>query len=137
MQIAVGHANPDFDAYAATIAATKLHPGTRGVFLGSQNANVKAFHNLHQEFLAFVDLKTLDPEAVTRVIMVDTRYNQWAPDIYVEGKKVVSHRRIAKNQPYRPAFAVTLSDGAMSFVFDNPGHLPYFALNGIIIEPVQ
>ena len=42
MQLAVGHANPDFDAYAATVAATKLFPGMRGVFLGSQNANVRA-----------------------------------------------------------------------------------------------
>ena len=40
MQVAVGHANPDFDAYAATVAATKLFPGAKGVFLGSQNGSV-------------------------------------------------------------------------------------------------
>ena len=51
MQVVVGHANPDFDAYAATVAATKLFPGSVGVFLGSQNANVREFHNLHEEFL--------------------------------------------------------------------------------------
>lgn len=73
MQIVVGHANPDFDAYAATVAATKLFPGARGVYLGSQNANVRAFHNLHQEFLDFVDLRGLDLGAVTRLVMVDTR----------------------------------------------------------------
>ena len=60
MKVVVGHANPDFDAYAATVAATKLFPGAKGVFLGSQNANVRAFHNLHEEFLDFVDLKSLD-----------------------------------------------------------------------------
>jgi len=73
MQIVVGHANPDFDAYASTVAATKLFPGAKGVFLGSQNANVRAFHNLHEEFLEFVDQKALDPATIDRLIMVDTR----------------------------------------------------------------
>lgn len=73
MDLVVGHANPDFDAYAATVAATKLFPGARGVFLGTQNANVRAFHNLHEDFLDFADLRGLDLEAVTRLILVDTR----------------------------------------------------------------
>jgi tRNA nucleotidyltransferase (CCA-adding enzyme) len=71
--LAVGHANPDFDAYASTVAATKLFPGARGVFLGTQNANVREFHNLHEEFLDFVDLKGLDLGAVERLVVVDTR----------------------------------------------------------------
>jgi tRNA nucleotidyltransferase (CCA-adding enzyme) len=73
LELVVGHANPDFDAYAATAAATKLFPGSRGVFLGTQNANVRAFHNLHEDFLDFVDLRGLDLDSVTRLIMVDTR----------------------------------------------------------------
>ncbi len=72
-QVVVGHANPDFDAYAAMVAATKVYPGVRAVFLGSQNANVREFHNLHQDFLSFVDLKSLDLSGIERVIMVDTR----------------------------------------------------------------
>ncbi|MBE0475736.1 MAG: CBS domain-containing protein [Coriobacteriia bacterium] len=73
MQVVVGHANPDLDAYAATVAATKLFPGSVGVFLGSQNDNVREFHNLHQDFLNFIELKELDLDAVTRLVMVDTR----------------------------------------------------------------
>jgi tRNA nucleotidyltransferase (CCA-adding enzyme) len=73
LELVVGHANPDFDAYAATAAATKLFPGSLGVFLGTQNANVRAFHNLHEDFLDFVDLRGLDLDSVTRLIMVDTR----------------------------------------------------------------
>ncbi len=73
MQIVTGHANPDFDSYAAMVAVTKLFPGTVGVFLGTQNPNVRAFHNLHQDFLKIVDLKGLDLSAVTRLYMVDTR----------------------------------------------------------------
>lgn len=73
MQVVVGHANPDFDAYAATVAGTKLFPGSFGVFLGTQNANVRSFHNLHQGFLDFVDLRGLDTQQITRLIVVDTR----------------------------------------------------------------
>jgi tRNA nucleotidyltransferase (CCA-adding enzyme) len=73
MRIVVGHANPDFDAYASTFAATKLYEGARGVYLGSQNANVRAFHNLHEEFLDFIDVKQIDPDEVEQVVMVDTR----------------------------------------------------------------
>jgi len=73
MQIVVGHANPDFDAYAATVAATKLFPGAVGVFLGTQNVNVREFHNLHEEFLSFTDLKSLDLSTITDLVMVDTR----------------------------------------------------------------
>ena len=71
--IVVGHANPDFDAYASTVAATKLFPGARGVFLGTQNANVREFHALHSEFLDFADLKGLDLCSIDRLVMVDTR----------------------------------------------------------------
>lgn len=71
--IVVGHANPDFDAYGAMVAATKLFEDVRAVYLGSQNANVREFHNLHEDFVAFTDLKSLDLDAVERVIMVDTR----------------------------------------------------------------
>ena len=71
-QVVVGHANPDFDAYAAMVAATKLYAGAKAIYLGSQNANVREFHNLHEDFLEFADLKTLDMKAITRVVMVDT-----------------------------------------------------------------
>lgn len=73
MRLVVGHANPDFDAYAATVAAARLFDGAYGVFLGSQNANVREFHNMHHEFLPFTDLKGLELEAVTEIVMVDTR----------------------------------------------------------------
>ncbi len=72
-QVVVGHANPDFDAYAAMVAATKLYAGAKAIYLGSQNANVREFHNLHEDFLEFADLKTLDMKAITSVVMVDTR----------------------------------------------------------------
>lgn len=85
VRIVVGHANPDFDAYASMVAATKLYPGARAVYLGSQNANVQAFHNLHEQFVDFIELRALDMDAVDSVIMVDTR----DPDRIGELKAVV------------------------------------------------
>lgn len=73
MRLVAGHSNPDFDAYAATVAATKLYPGAKGIFRGSQNVNVRAFHNLHEEFLDFIDFNEVDLSAVDSVVMVDTR----------------------------------------------------------------
>ncbi len=73
MTIVAGHVNPDFDAYGSMVAATKLYPGARAVWAGTQNANVREFHALHGEFLAFTDLKGFDRRPVTRLVMVDTR----------------------------------------------------------------
>ena len=73
LTIVTGHANPDFDSYAATVAATKLYPGAKGIFLGTQNTNVREFHNLHVDLLPFVDLKGLDLGSVERIVLVDTR----------------------------------------------------------------
>lgn len=71
--IVLGHSNPDFDAYASMLAATKLFDGARAIYLGTQNANVREFHNLHEEFVHFADMRLLDPESVERIVMVDTR----------------------------------------------------------------
>ncbi len=71
--VIVGHANPDFDAYASMVAASKLFEDARAVYLGSQNANVREFHNLHEDFVAFTDLKSLDLAGIERVVLVDTR----------------------------------------------------------------
>lgn len=71
--IVAGHVNPDFDAYASMVAVTRLIPGARAVWAGTQNANVREFHALHGEFLKFVDLKGLDRGPIRRLVMVDTR----------------------------------------------------------------
>jgi tRNA nucleotidyltransferase (CCA-adding enzyme) len=73
VELVVGHANPDFDAYAATVAATKLFPGRVACSSARRTPTSRAFHNLHEDFLDFVDLRGLDLDSVTRLIMVDTR----------------------------------------------------------------
>lgn len=73
MDLIAGHVNPDFDCFASMVAAQKLYPEARMVYLGSQNRNVREFYSLHGEVLDFTDLRSLDRAEVTRVIMVDTR----------------------------------------------------------------
>lgn len=73
LTVVAGHMNPDFDAYGSMVAATKLFPGAIALYGGTQNANVREFHLLHGEFLAFVDMKGFDRSGVSRLVMVDTR----------------------------------------------------------------
>jgi tRNA nucleotidyltransferase (CCA-adding enzyme) len=73
MEIIASHANPDFDACAAMVAATKIYPDARAVFLGSQNRNVREYFALHGDMVDWLDVSRVDPSAVTRLIVVDTR----------------------------------------------------------------
>lgn len=73
MDIIIGHVNPDFDCFASMVAAHKLYPEAKMVYLGSQNRNIREFYSLHSDILSFIDLRSLDQDEVSRVIMVDTR----------------------------------------------------------------
>ncbi|MRS11484.1 MAG: CBS domain-containing protein [Actinobacteria bacterium] len=113
-EIVVGHANPDFDAYAAMVAATKLFDESCAVYLGSQNANVREFHNLHEDFVRFTDLKTLDLSSVKRVIMVDTRepgrVGELGAVVKREGVEVI----VYDHHPRQPGDIVPNEDRSMS-----------------------
>jgi len=73
MDVIAGHVNPDFDCFASMVAAKKLYPEAKMVYLGSQNRNIREFYALHGEVLDFVDLRSVDQAEVARLIMVDTR----------------------------------------------------------------
>lgn len=73
MEIIVSHANADFDSLASMVAAGKIYPRAGMAFAGSVNRNVREYLSLHGDMLEFTDLHSLDPETITRVIMVDTR----------------------------------------------------------------
>ncbi len=73
MDLIIGHVNADFDSLASMVAAEKLYPGAVKTFAGSINRNVREFLALHGDVLEFVDARTLDKEAVDRLIVVDTR----------------------------------------------------------------
>ncbi len=51
MEVIVTHANTDFDAFAAMLAARRLYPGAVIALSGSLNRNVRDFYRLHAEEL--------------------------------------------------------------------------------------
>lgn len=73
MDVILGHVNVDFDALASMVAAQKLYPGAVMSFAGSVNRNVREFISLHGDVLEFREPRSLDKEAITRLIVVDNR----------------------------------------------------------------
>lgn len=68
------HANADFDALAAMIAASKLYPGSVLVFPGTQESSLKDYFIQSAMYLFnFRSIKDIDPETVRRLVVVDTR----------------------------------------------------------------
>lgn len=68
------HANADFDALAAMIAASKLYPGAALVFPGTQESSLKDYFIQSAMYLFnFTTLRDLDPAQVRLLVVVDTR----------------------------------------------------------------
>ena len=68
------HANTDFDAFAAMLAARRLYPGAIVALSGSLNRNVRDFYRLHAEELGIVEQGRVDLAAVERLIVVETSH---------------------------------------------------------------
>jgi len=73
LDVIIGHVNADFDSLASMVAASKLYPEAVMVFAGSINRNVREFMTLHGDILEFREPRSLDSDAVTRLIVVDNR----------------------------------------------------------------
>jgi len=68
------HMNADFDAMASMLAAQKLYPGSRVVFPGSQEKNLRNFFINSMAYLFnMADLKDIDFARIKRLVLVDTR----------------------------------------------------------------
>jgi tRNA nucleotidyltransferase (CCA-adding enzyme) len=74
VEIIVTHANTDFDAFAAMLAARRLYPGAVVALSGSLNRNVRDFYRLHAEELEVVEQGRVDLDAITRLIVVETSH---------------------------------------------------------------
>ncbi len=80
--VITAHTNADFDALAAIIAASKLYPGAALVFPGSQE---KTLRNFFMEsatyFFNFQNVKDIDLDSVTTLVVVDTRQRSRLPHV--------------------------------------------------------
>jgi tRNA nucleotidyltransferase (CCA-adding enzyme) len=74
VEVIVTHANTDFDAFAAMLAARRLYPGAVVALSGSLNRNVRDFYRLHAEELDVMEHGRVDLAAITRLIVVETSH---------------------------------------------------------------
>ncbi len=72
--VITAHANADFDALAAMIAASKLYGDAVLIFPGSQEKNLRNFYIQSTTYLFnFKAFKDIDPSEVELLVVVDTR----------------------------------------------------------------
>ncbi|UZP68294.1 CBS domain-containing protein [Desulfovibrio mangrovi] len=76
------HANADFDALAAIVAASKLYPDAVLVFPGSQERNLRNFFIESATYMFnFKQAKDIDFSSVRKLIVVDTRQRSRIPHV--------------------------------------------------------
>ncbi|MEM7734220.1 MAG: CBS domain-containing protein [Deinococcota bacterium] len=72
IELIVGHQQPDFDALASTVLARLLHPRAKAVVVGKAQGEVRDFIHLYRDALRLDDSDSINLDAVTSLIMVDT-----------------------------------------------------------------
>ncbi len=76
MQVIIPHKNVDFDALASVVAASMLYPEARRVLPTSVNQNVRSFLSIHKDIFSFESVRSLDPKAIEKLVVVDA--NRWS-----------------------------------------------------------
>jgi tRNA nucleotidyltransferase (CCA-adding enzyme) len=119
-EVIATHANTDFDAFASMLAARRLYPGAVVCLSGSLNRNVREFYRLHADELALVEASRLEPDAVRRLIVVETVHaarlaelEKLALDPGVE-KVVFDHHAAQAPDWASPDNVVISQDGALT-----------------------
>jgi tRNA nucleotidyltransferase (CCA-adding enzyme) len=120
VDVIVTHANTDFDAFAAMLAARRLYPGAVVALSGSLNRNVRDFYRLHAEELDVVEQGRVDLGAITRLIVVETShpgrlgdFERVARDTKVE-VVLFDHHGEESLDWVRPENVVRSDDGALA-----------------------
>lgn len=76
MHLISTHIGADFDAFAAMIAASKLHPEAKLFFPGSREESLRRMLESDLFELSELRRKDVDPAALTRVILCDVRQKE-------------------------------------------------------------
>jgi tRNA nucleotidyltransferase (CCA-adding enzyme) len=118
--VIVTHANTDFDAFAAMLAARRLYPGAVVALSGSLNRNVRDFYRLHAEELDVAEQGRVDLDAIERLIVVETShpvrlgdFERVARDAKVE-VVLFDHHGEEQLDWVRPENVVRSDDGALT-----------------------
>ncbi|MFP4444750.1 MAG: CBS domain-containing protein [Desulfosudaceae bacterium] len=75
-EVITTHNSTDFDALACLVAAGIYYPGAMLVRPGRVNPNVQSFLSIHKDMLPVCTYKDVDPETVTRLVVVDTNQSK-------------------------------------------------------------
>lgn len=76
MELISTHIGADFDAFAAMVAAARLHPEAKMFFPGSREESLRRMLESGIVVLAELKRKEIDPSALTRVILCDVRQKE-------------------------------------------------------------
>jgi tRNA nucleotidyltransferase (CCA-adding enzyme) len=119
VQVIVTHANTDFDAFAAMLAARRLYPGAVIALSGSLNRNVRDFYRLHAEELDIAEPGRVDPAAVERLIVVETSHPERLGEFEAAARSpevevVLFDHHAGELDWVRPENAVRSEDGALT-----------------------
>ncbi len=72
MRLIVTHEQPDFDALASLALAKLLFPGSVATTQGTLSRQIRAFLSLYRDELDLAPLDSIDLDAVTELVVVDT-----------------------------------------------------------------
>lgn len=73
MDIILCHATADFDTLGAAVGAARIYPGARIVLTGGMQLPVREFMSLHRDEYPLIEMRSVDPKAIARIILVDTQ----------------------------------------------------------------
>jgi tRNA nucleotidyltransferase (CCA-adding enzyme) len=119
-EVIATHANTDFDAFAAMLAARRLYDDAVVAVPGTLNRNVREFYRLHADELDAVEAARLEPEAIRRLIVVETISASRLGDLEAvaldpEVEKVVFDHHAGELPNWvKPENAVISQDGALT-----------------------
>ena len=120
MDVIVSHANTDFDALAAMLAARRLYPDAVIALSGSLNRNVREFYRLHADELDLVEPGRVELDAIRRLVVVETvhperlgEFERVARDPSVE-VVVFDHHTGESPDWVKPENLVLSEDGALT-----------------------
>ena len=73
MDVVLCHQTVDFDALGAAVGLARLQPGRRIVLTGGMHPAVQSFLALHRDEYPFLERRSVIPDQLQRVIVVDTQ----------------------------------------------------------------
>ena len=73
MNLILCHQTADFDALGAAVGLSLLKKGAKIVLTGGAHPAVKNFLALHRDEFAFVEARSVKPETISSIIIVDTQ----------------------------------------------------------------